>query len=130
MSKKYVLVIAAIALVVGLIVKGGDQVASIVIHVVIYAGVGLVVLLVAAIPFAAIRAILDRRKLDAARREYQDIQIEHGYAAKEHCPHRIIVVGHTGYIVFTASNKWCKVCGKDLGPAKLKRSFLWGNSWE
>lgn len=130
MSKRYVVVIAAIAVAIGLIVKGGDRVASIVIYVVTYAGAGLVFLFVAAIPYTVVCAILNRRKLDAARREYQDIQTKHGYSAREHCPHRVIEVVDTDYIVFTASNKWCKICGKDLGPAKLKKSFLWGNRWE
>jgi hypothetical protein len=129
MSKKSVLVIAAIAVTVALIAKGGDDVAAVVVTVVLVGVACFVVLLVAWIPVAIISAILDRRKFAAAVREFQDLQVKHGSSAKDHCPHRVFTVGHTDYVVLTASDKWCKVCGKHLGSATLKKS-IWGNRWE
>ena len=34
-----------------------------------------------------------------------------------------------GKPVLTATDKWCKVCGKHLGVATLKKGF-WSNRWE
>lgn len=130
MSKTTVIVIAAIALMLVLIATGGDRVAGIVVGVVIAGGAGFVALVIAAIPIAIIGAILDRRKLAAAIREYHDIQLKYGYSAQDHCPHRVFTVGHTNYVVFTGSDKWCKVCGKHLGAAKRKKSWFWGARWE
>jgi len=129
MSKKSVLVIAAIAVTVALIAKGGDNVAAVVTTVVLVGAACFAVLLVAWIPIAIISAIVNRRKLAAAVREFQELYVLHGYSAKNHCPHRMFTVGHTDYVVLTASDKWCKVCGKHLGAATLKKS-IWGNRWE
>lgn len=69
------------------------------------------------------------RKLDRARREYREIQNAHGYDAREHCPHRVQTLGQTGVPgVVTMTTKWCRVCGKCLGPARLKES-IFGNRW-
>jgi hypothetical protein len=71
----------------------------------------------------------EAKKLQAAREEYYEIQQRHPYDAREHCPHKIFQISQTDYVGFVATNKWCKVCGKDLGPAKLKKS-IFGKSWE
>lgn len=73
--------------------------------------------------------IYANRRLQLARDEYSEIQKEFGYSAREHCPHRFFSLSQTDYGVVTATDKWCKVCGKDLGPAKLKKS-IFGNGWE
>jgi hypothetical protein len=128
MSKKSILVIAAIAVTVPLAAQG-DDVAAVVVNVVLVGAACFVIVLVAWIPVAIVGAILDRRKLAAAVREFQDLQVKHGYSARDHCPHRVFTVGHTDYVVLTASDKWCRVCGKHLGSATLKKS-IWGNRWE
>lgn len=71
---------------------------------------------------------LGDRRLQSAREEYYEIQKEHGYNAREHCPHRLFSLSQTDAGVMTMTDKWCKVCGKHLGPATLKRS-IFGNKW-
>lgn len=88
---------------------------------------GSLILLAGAVTLAD-KLIADRR-LRIAREEYDEIQRKHPYDAREHCPHKIFQISQTDYVVFIATNKWCKVCGKDLGPAKLKKS-IFGNRWE
>jgi hypothetical protein len=129
MSKKSILVIVVIAGILAAIVKGGDDVVTVVITVVMAAAACFVVLLVAALPVALVQSLLERRKLEAALREYQELQVTHGYTAKDHCPHRVFTLGQTDYVVMTATDKWCKVCGKHLGTATLKKGF-WSNRWE
>jgi len=73
--------------------------------------------------------IFKDRRLRIARDEYSEIEREHGHGAREHCPHRVFQISQIDYVVFVATNKWCKVCGKDLGPAKFKKS-IFGNRWE
>lgn len=68
-------------------------------------------------------------KLQMARKEYDEILKTYGYSAHEHCPHKVFEITQTNMGVVTFTNKWCKVCGKDLGPAKLKKS-IFGNGWE
>lgn len=68
------------------------------------------------------------RRLQSAREEYYEIQKEHGYNAREHCPHRFFSLTQKDAGVMTMTDKWCKVCGKHLGPATLKRS-IFGNKW-
>lgn len=129
MSKNSVLVIAAIAVPVALIAKGGDGVAAVVVTVVLVGAACFVALLVISIPVAIIVGTRDRRKLAAAILEFQDLQVKHGSSAKDHCPHRVFTVGQTDYVVLAATDKWCKACGKHLGTATLKKS-IWGNRWE
>ena len=69
------------------------------------------------------------RKDYAAKQEIQKIQREHPFDYEERCPHRAFEIGQTGVqglIVLTT--KWCKYCGKSLGPAKLKWS-IFGRRW-
>jgi hypothetical protein len=129
MSKKTVLILVVIAGTLAAIAKGGDDVAAVVVTVVLAGAACFVALLVATIPITIVESILERRKLDAATREYQELQVKHGFAAKDHCPHRVFTIGQTDYVVLTATDKWCKVCGKHLGPATLKKGF-WKNRWE
>ena len=72
----------------------------------------------------------DRAKLSAARAEYEEIQKKYHTAdAREYCPHRLVEFGQTGVSgVVTMTTKWCRVCGKYLGPATLKTS-IFGNKW-
>ncbi|HUR38992.1 MAG TPA: hypothetical protein VM222_05840 [Planctomycetota bacterium] len=127
-SKSTVLVIVGIAVVAALIAKGGDGVAAVVITVVMVGAGCFVALLVAAIPIGIVESILAHRKLEAAIREYQELQVKHGASSKDHCPHRVFTIGQTDYVVLTATDKWCKVCGKHLGTATLKKGF-WKNRW-
>jgi ABC-type multidrug transport system fused ATPase/permease subunit len=69
------------------------------------------------------------RRLRAARDEYDEIQKKHLYDAQEHCPHRLFALSQKDIGVIIMTDKWCKVCGKYLGPATLKRS-IFGNKWE
>jgi hypothetical protein len=42
------------------------------------------------------------------------------YASSRQCDHKFFTLGQTGVPgVITLTTKWCKVCGKNLGPAKL-----------
>ena len=83
-------------------------------------------------------SILDRiiktrawNKLEVARKEYVEIEKQYGsIRGRDHCPHKVVSFGQTGVPgVVTMTTKWCKVCGKNLGPAKLKTS-MFGNRWE
>lgn len=74
--------------------------------------------------------IRESKKLQAARKEYDELYIKYGYSAREHCPHKVLEITLADMGVVTFTNKWCKVCKKDLGPAKLKKSFIFGNRWE
>lgn len=69
------------------------------------------------------------RRLRRARDEYSKLQREHGDGAQEQCPHRLFSISQKDIGVMTMTDKWCRVCGKHLGPAKLKKS-IFGNSWE
>ena len=129
MSKTTVLVLFVIAGIFTAIVRGGDDVAAAVITAVVMGAAGFVALVVATIPVTIYGAIRDRRTLAAAVLEYQELQIKHGSSARDHCPHRVFTVGQTDYVVLTATDKWCKVCGKHLGAATLKKGF-WKNRWE
>lgn len=72
MSRKSILVLVVIAGILAAIAKGGDDVAAVVITVVL-AGAGcLVALLVLSIPVTIVSAVMERRKLDAAIREYRE----------------------------------------------------------
>jgi hypothetical protein len=83
--------------------------------------------------FIIVVVIIDKffrdRRLQTAREEYYEIQKEHGYNAREYCPHRLFSLSQTDAGVMTMTDKWCKVCGKHLGPATLKRS-IFGKKWE
>lgn len=107
-----------------------DQVVGGIVQLVVWAGCAVVALFVLSLILLAITSIRDRIRLNSALREYEELQRVHGVVgAKERCPHRVFAVGHTDYAVLTASDKWCKACGKHLGAARLKKS-LWGNTWE
>jgi hypothetical protein len=71
------------------------------------------------------------KKLDAAREEFAEIAKEYGtIRGRDHCPHKVVTFGQTGVPgVVTMTTKWCNVCGKHLGSAKLKTS-MFGNRWE
>lgn len=102
-------------------------------YIIGYGLIAIAVLVVGTVVLGLVWGIVDSflvpRKLEAARREYEALYITHGYAAKEMCPHRIVDFTQTGIPdVFVATNKWCKICGKDLGPATLHKS-IFGNSW-
>jgi hypothetical protein len=129
MSKTTILVLVVLAGTLAAIAKGGDDVAAVAVTAVLAGAACFVALLVATIPVTIFGAILDRRKLAAAVREYEELQAKHGASAKDHCPHRVFTVGQTDYVVLTASDMWCKVCGKHLGAATLKKGF-WQNRWE
>jgi hypothetical protein len=89
---------------------------------------GCIVLIFIFVTIAGKRA---RKNLDAAYKEYDEILKKYGLInAPEHCPHRFIQFGQTGVSgVATMTTKWCKICHKYLGPAKLKTS-IFGNRWE
>jgi hypothetical protein len=73
---------------------------------------------------------IEWKKLKAAENEYLEISKKYGYVkAPDHCTHRIVEFSQTGIVgVVTMTTKWCKVCRKNLGPAKLKES-IFGNRW-
>jgi hypothetical protein len=100
------------------------------VYLVIYGGFAFVVLIVASLIWTFISSIRQRSKLDAARREYQELYIEHGYSAKDHCPHRVVEIGQIEAGVITMATKWCACCRKNLGPATLSKSFILGNRWK
>jgi len=90
------------------------------------------------IAFFVVAAVIERliknrhlKKLEIARAEYFEIEKKYGYiAGREHCPHRVVEFGQTGVPgVVTMTTKWCQVCRKKLGAAKLKTS-IFGNRWE
>lgn len=85
--------------------------------------------IVALLIFSAVFLSLQKNKLEAARREYDQIRQTYGSDARERCPHKEVQFSQQDLGVITFTNKWCKVCGKDLGPAKLKKS-IFGNSWQ
>ena len=80
---------------------------------------------------AALVTIRKEKRRQAARREFNELIDRHGYQhARDLCPHRITTFGQTGIPgAVTCTTKWCAVCGKYLGPAKLKTS-IFGNHWE
>jgi hypothetical protein len=78
-----------------------------------------------------IRSNRKSTKLKEARDEYGKNEYALGKdAARAQCKHEFIQFGQTGVPgVITLTTKWCLVCRKDLGPAKLKES-IFGNHWE
>jgi hypothetical protein len=91
----------------------------------------IIIILVVVTVVDGIQKSLHWKKLEAARAEYAEIEKKYGYiAGREHCPHRVVEFGQTGVPgVVTLTTKWCKVCKKHLGSAKLKTS-IFGNRWE
>jgi energy-coupling factor transporter transmembrane protein EcfT len=78
---------------------------------------------------AFVSSFLSNRQENKLRDEFQKLQLMHGYNAREHCPHRMVTFSQTGVAsVLTFTHKGCKICGKNLGPAKLKES-IFGNRW-
>lgn len=69
-------------------------------------------------------------RLDRARAEYRELQKQYGSSAPAYCPHRYISLSQTGVPgVVSMTHKWCRICGKHVGTAKLKES-IFGNRWE
>jgi hypothetical protein len=71
------------------------------------------------------------KRIQTARYEYAEIEKQYGSTeGKEHCAHRMVEFSQTGCPgVMTMTLKWCKICGKNLGSAKLKESKIFGNKW-
>jgi hypothetical protein len=84
--------------------------------------------LIVAVPVLIFSAY-DNRKLRREQEEYRELQIRHGAAAREHCPHRRITLSQNDIGVLVMTDKWCQICGAHLGPARLKES-IFGNKWE
>jgi hypothetical protein len=57
-------------------------------------------------------------RLRKARAQYARVQREHGDNAPYHCPHAFVSLsrGRGG------GHKWCRVCGKHVGPADAPKS--------
>lgn len=72
--------------------------------------------------------VYNERRLQRARAEYTEIQSRYGYSAREHCPHRFFSLSQKDIGVIAMTDKWCKICGKQLGPATLRKS-VFGNQW-
>lgn len=87
--------------------------------------------IVLVIVIAVMRSNRQRARFEEARREYYKNEDAHGMeAARAQCKHEFTQFGQTGVSgVVTMTTKWCRVCGADLGPAKLKES-IFGNHWE
>ena len=100
------------------------------VYLFIYAGLAIALLFVFSLIWAGVTVIQQRRKLDSAWREYREIQEKYGDSAKDHCPHRLFEIGQVEAGVITLSTKWCRTCKKDLGPAKLTKSLIFGNKWD
>ena len=83
------------------------------------------------IVITVIRSNRQSAKLREARREYEENEYAVGREkARAQCKHAYIQFSQTGVPgVITLTTKWCRVCGADLGPAKLKES-IFGNHWE
>jgi hypothetical protein len=127
MSLRYVIhVLGSLVSIILYFIVGGIIIASFYSATLRYV-LGSIILFVAVV--ALIGKIYSDRRLQIARDEYSDIQKEYGYNAREHCPHRFLSLSQNDVGVITMTDKWCKVCGKHLGPAKLKRS-IFGNRWE
>ena len=92
----------------------------------VFAVLILAVFLVAKARSAAVQARLMRAR-DAYRLDEHKLG---AVSARKKCAHEYVQFGQTGTPgVATATTKWCRVCGGNLGPAKLKES-LFGNRWE
>ena len=69
--------------------------------------------------FAVVLLRFQNAKLEAARREYEQLVIKHDViGARELCSHKFVRVTQHDMGAVTFTNKWCRTCGKDLGPAK------------
>lgn len=99
-------------------------------YVIIYGAIALAALFIGSMIYAGVAYVMESRKFDAAWKEYDALLREHGSSARDFCPHRVVVIGQSGVPgVVTMTNKWCKTCKRDLGPAKLVES-IFGNGWE
>lgn len=99
-------------------------------YVIVYGAIALAALFIGALVYGGVAYIMESRKLNAAWKEYDALQLRHGSDVRDVCPHRVVVIGQSGVPgVVTMTNKWCKTCKKDLGPAKLVES-IFGNRWE
>jgi hypothetical protein len=87
---------------------------------------GSVVLVIAAA--ALISKMYSDLQLRSAQREFHEIERTHGHSARDHCPHRLFTLSQKDLGVIAITDKWCKVCGKHLGPATLRKS-VFGNKW-
>jgi hypothetical protein len=73
--------------------------------------------IVALLILAWIWALFDGKKREDALREHDKMIQTHGYyAARELCSHKRIQLTQQDFGVITFTTKWCKVCGKNLGP--------------
>lgn len=60
--------------------------------------------------------VLDSAKLRKARAQYARVQREHGNNAPYYCPHSFVKLSRDG--AAGVGHKWCRVCGKHIGPAE------------
>ena len=93
--------------------------------------VAALLLIFASIIVAKARSRRRNMRLAAARDAYQRDEFKLGRtSARRKCGHEFMQFGQTGIPgIATMTTKWCRVCGQNLGPAKLKKSFF-GNRWE
>ena len=92
---------------------------------------GAVLLIAALIAVSNARDEAERRKVAAARDAFERERSKIGrQAALAKCAHAFVEFGQTGIPgVVTMTTKWCRVCGANLGPAKLRES-IFGDRWE
>lgn len=82
-------------------------------------------------PLARLMEFSRGRRLLRAQKEYARLEIQHGVVgAREHCPHSLFRLSQTGVPgVVVLTHKWCLLCGKNLGTARLQKTW-YGHRWE
>ncbi|RDD81526.1 hypothetical protein DVJ77_10110 [Dyella tabacisoli] len=92
---------------------------------------GFTALIIVIIAVRSKRTAARLARLAEARNEYdKNVYALGTVAARAQCKHEFIQLGQTGVPgVITLTTRWCRVCGEDLGSAKLKRS-IFGSHWE
>lgn len=98
----------------------------------------LFLLLAACLALIGVLAILARivdglraGRLRRARTEYAALESQYGVVvARARCPHRMFQLSQTGVPgVVTLTTKWCLLCGRNIGSARLRRTW-YGHRWE
>ncbi len=93
-------------------------------------GVSVAVILIAAV-YSSRNAAKLATRIATSRDEFARAEFELGRTrAQAQCKHEFFELGQTGVPgIVTVTRKWCRVCGANLGPAKLKHS-IFGKRWE
>ena len=82
--------------------------------------VGWGLLLILGIVYAL--GMAESARLRKAREQYARVQREHGNNAPYYCPHAFVSLSRDGDSGL--GRKWCRVCGKHIGTAAPRGSWL------